>query len=204
MKFHSKRTGLWMLPQDNEIFKQTFRQHSAEQRTAAKRGDYGKASHSSKLKTKEFRYSVHVDALKKGFKQKIALEEYRQKVITIADEKGQHAVVEAVSTMCILALRDRVLDKDPELAKSMLLPLWPRPVSSEAARVGNLATTFLAEQSKIIRTYVFGRSPEPTSVPTAPTGGLGTARIEATLEAKDLRDHLDSSDRTKVITAMAH
>ena len=28
-KFYSKRTGLWMLPQDNEFFKQSFKQHSA-------------------------------------------------------------------------------------------------------------------------------------------------------------------------------
>ena len=174
----------------------------AQQRAAAKRGEHGQASHYSKVNTKECRYSVPVDALKKGFAQKVALEKYRAQVIMKAKEAGQPAVVEAVGEMCILALRQRALDKDPDVADSMMLPLWPRSVSNEAAKVGNLAATFLSDQSKIIRSYIGGK-PELIGGTKAAIGSPGVLRADAPLEGEALKEQLALCDKAKVVTSIA-
>eukprot|EP00972_Heterocapsa_arctica_P055959 8253613-Heterocapsa_arctica.AAC.1 len=69
-KFYSQRTGLWKVPQNNAFFRASFHKHSEAQRQAIRDGDDRRASHESKIKTKECRYSVPTDALIKAYKQK--------------------------------------------------------------------------------------------------------------------------------------
>ena len=202
-KYYSKRTGLWMVPQDNEFFKDSFRRNSDQQRQAANQRDCKTASGFSKIKTKECRYSVPVDALKKGFAQKIALEKYRATVLENAQQAEDNAVLEAVRPMSILALRQRALDKDLARAQEMNLPLWPRAVSNDAARIGHLATTFLNEQSVIIKNYIAGALGGPDNLSRDENGGALENPKEKAVTGDQLICDFEEADRSKIITCIA-
>ena len=157
-KHYSLRTAMWKVPQDNAFFTESFQKHSTAQRDATNAKDHNMASHHSKTKTKECRYSVPVDALMKGFRQKRLLEKYRSSVMETAAKEGNPDIAQAVKDMCIMALRQRAIDKNPELLESLALPFWKREVTCAAAEVGHLVTRFLGQQSEVVRGYVFDKT----------------------------------------------
>lgn len=189
---YSKRTGLWKVPQDNAFFRASFQRHSEAQRQAIRDGDDHAASHESKIKTKECRYSVPADALMKAFRQKMELERYRAEVIQQARADGEEAVADAVAEMSILALRQRVMDKDLGRARDMHLPLWPRAVTEQAAEVGHLLTHFLAESAVIIKGFVRGLPDGSRGPDAAMSPGSGSAALPAapTPLANDAPQHM--------------
>ena len=86
-----------------------------------KHSDDREASREAKLKTKECRYAAPVDGLLKAFGQKAKFKIYRTKVV---DEAEHESVSQAVQEMGILALRQRMIDKDPAAAADLGLPFW--------------------------------------------------------------------------------
>ena len=63
-KDYSSRTGLWKIHLNlNKYFRDSFNDHSKQQRKAKNRGNDGQVSFHSKTKTKECRYALPIDAL---------------------------------------------------------------------------------------------------------------------------------------------
>ena len=154
----SNRSKLWKISQDSQFFKTTYNKHAHAQRGAKESGNDKEASREAKLKTKQCRYATPIDAFLKAFAQKAALDEYRQKQIEQAEGDNVKGVLEG---MAIMALRQRVIDKDPALAETLGLPLWPRSVTNEAAEIGYLVNRFLAEENFALVSYLRGGSGPP-------------------------------------------
>ena len=86
---------------------------------AVETGDTKAASRHSKLKTKECRYSLPMDALVKGFKQKLALEKFREDCIR---GETQACEVSSLQDMPILMLRQKMLDVSRAEVACLLVP----------------------------------------------------------------------------------
>ena len=163
---YSRRTDLWKIPlQGNAYFKRSFNEHTDKQKRAKMKGEDKNVSHHSKLKTKECRYALPIDAMVKGFDQKVHLEEYRQACIAKAKVDQDQDVVTALPNMPILALRQRVIDKEGEaMQKKMGLPFWERTPSDESTEVAHHVCQFLSESSETIQQYVRHGTP-PNGTP---------------------------------------
>ena len=176
---YSLRKHLWKVSQANEFFEQSFEQHTKRQRAAMAENDRGLASHESKQKTKECRYSCPVDALIKAFKQKAELEKYRAKRIIEANAAGRQELAELIAECTILALRQDCIDKDEALATTMGLPLWKRGVTKEAAEIGHLITFFLGSQTALIKEFVLDAPLQPSGTNTHQESGQIQAGVVA-------------------------
>ena len=195
--FFSKRTQLWRIPQKNNFFRHSFNGHAQAQKKAKAAGDHRVASHQSKIKTKQCRYSVPFDAIIKGFRQKHALEKYREEQLALPENTGNEGIKNALRTMNILALRQRAIDKHPDEAKAMDLPFWPRAVFEESAEVGHLLANFLAEQSRVLVKFLH---PAAQHAPTAliPSSVYQTSAATAKDSTKLTESDIDALDMHRV------
>ncbi|CAK0839800.1 unnamed protein product [Prorocentrum cordatum] len=182
----SSRSKLWKIPQDSEFFKTTYNKHAHAQRGAKQCGNDKEASREAKLKTKQRRYATPIDAFLKAVAQKADLDKYRQEQIAAAEGDAVRSVLEG---MPIMALRQRVIDKNPAEADQMGLPLWPRSVASEAAEIGYLVSQYLAEENIALVGYLRGgggAADQKEADDGERIGGLNDEKLAEALQSVDV------------------
>ena len=161
---YSKRTHLWRIPQDSEFFKDSFDTHSLAQRDAKSKGDERRASFESKVKTKECRYAVPVDSLRKAIGQKLALEQYRKSKV---DGSTENKEMYAWLSKDILELRELLLQTDaPRATELGISEQWGIAVTDAYAEICHLLTDFLSKSSRICSIWLHGAA----AVNTLPSG----------------------------------
>lgn len=187
---YSMRTNLWRIKQDSRFFQESFTMHSKAQRDAKACGDEKRASFESKVKTKECRYSVPVDALCKAIQQKEVLESYRKHKYEEAVGSGDDKGAWTWQMKDILDVRTALLEDGEKCVELHFHSRWPIAVTDAHAEIGHLITNFLGLSSGLCSSWLQGRAlnivqpttePKETAVRIMQGDALETALVDVSV-----------------------